>query len=204
MALLGLIPTKSNKEMNELRMQISMLKEQLGEKQSTKQSKDEKLLYEWNVESRPFVSREKSWFTSLALGFSLLVIITAIIGELILMLVIVSLLFLLFVQSLVKPERVTHKITTHGVKYIDRIYRWKELEEYWFSMKGDDIYLSISTNISVPSQLIFKLYENSVNEKKRLEKILDEFLPRREFLIINDKISQSRLSKFVDGELIEF
>lgn len=203
MAFLGLVPTKKNNDILELKAQIERLNAQLSTKKVNVPN-DLVTLYEWNVESRPFISKSKSWFTSLSLLFCVLILLAVFLQEFILIFVLVSLLLMLFVLSTIPPERVTHKITTHGVKYIDRIFKWTEMSEYWFSLKGDDIYLVISTVLPAPSQLILKIYQNSVEEKNILEGILDQYIPRKELDIRDDKIVQNFINKFTDGEIINF
>jgi len=203
MALLGLIPSKKNNEIAELKSQIENLSLQLSNKKTNIQ-KDLVTIYEWNVQTRPFVSRSKSWFTSLALLFCVFILLTVLLQEFILMFVLVSLLLLLFVASTIPPEKVTHKITTHGVKYIDRIFKWSELDEYWFTMRNNDIFLNISTKSPTPSQLILMISENSQDEKMNIEQILDQFLPRRELDIRDDKIVQNFINKYTDGEIISY
>jgi hypothetical protein len=203
MSFLGIIPTKKNNEIAELRNEIAMLTQKLGS-QKRELPKDLVTIFEWYVYSRPLLKRSDSWYLSTALVIGGIILILALLQELIMILLMVSLLVLLFSISLIPPEKVTHKITTHGVKYIDKIYKWSELEEFWFVKKDGMYYLIISSNLTMPSQLILQLQTNGIEERKFLATILDRFLPRKEFEVKDDKIVQSYINKFSDGEMVFF
>ena len=200
MALLGLIPSSKSNEIELLRKQVEELNLRLYEGKNKKIH--DKLIFEWRTESRSFVQRRKSWFIMIAFIAMLFIMLFAIMGQLLVILMICAFLLMVYAISAIPADEVNHKITTSGVYYIDRVYKWKELDKFWFTQKDTGLMLNINSKIKIPAQLILKI--NSYRDKEFITSILDEYLERIDLKEKNGQIIQNPISKLADGRLIRY
>ncbi|MCS7317705.1 MAG: hypothetical protein NZZ41_05285, partial [Candidatus Dojkabacteria bacterium] len=71
-----------------------------------------KVLYTWSSKDRQWEEKDKFWFASYFLFFVILVAIAVILGYYLLVLSIIAFAFLWFIQAIIPPQEVEHKITT--------------------------------------------------------------------------------------------
>ena len=112
-----------------------------------------KTLLKWQAPMRPFKKRDKDYYSTIAAIVFLLAVILLFLKEWLLIAVMVALTFVTYVLATVKPENVTHEITTRGVVTGGKAYNWEELERFWFSKKWNDTILHISTTMKFPGTL---------------------------------------------------
>lgn len=111
-----------------------------------------------------------------------------------------SMFFLWNVISGVSAEKVKHEVTTHGIDYAGQFFKWTELDEYYFTKKGNTDMLCINTSINLPKRLFFVL---GAGDKSKLDSILGKYLTylKKEPETVFDKAYTSVIEKVsLDGE----
>lgn len=132
-----------------------------------------KTLLEWEALARPFKARSREYFsTILAIAF-LLIVIAFFLKEWFLIMVIVALVFVHYIMSTVKPEKISHQITNKGVMTGGKTYLWPELFRFWFTGNGGEEVLHLQKSDRFPSVLLLLLGEA---DKKQIQKILSDYL----------------------------
>ena len=130
-------------------------------------------LFEWTAPIRKnfiFSKRDFLIIVTLTLVFMLYL---SILGKYMLMLVLASLLFFIYVAGLFEPLKSTHKITTHGIEVFNILYPWDTLNSFYFTKLEEQYFLVIETKLRVESRIILLL------DKKDLEPI---------FILLQDKL----------------
>jgi hypothetical protein len=97
--------------------------------------------------------------------------------EFILIGVILSFCFVIYVLGFVPPEDVKYKISTQGITIGDHFYFWTDLESFWFSQKDGVTLLNILTHLRFPAQLIILIGDQNENS---LRDIISKYLPYHE------------------------
>ncbi len=146
-------------------------------KEQNKGTSTLKTLLEWQALARPFKVRSREYFsTILAIAF-LLIVIAFFLKEWFLIMVIVALVFVHYVMSTVKPEKISHQITNRGVVTGEKTYLWSELSRFWFTGSGDEAILHLQKNDRFPKVLLLLLGET---DKKQVQAILADHLTLEE------------------------
>ena len=153
------------------------------------------VLLSWNSSSHPFKKRNKLFYQTVVAFTFLLVVIVFFLHEFMLIGVILSIAFVVYVISSVEPIEVTHKITPLGINNAGRLFRWNELYGFWFEEKYGLKIIVIQTRLPFPGQ-IRAVYPPEVREK--LKAIADKYLlyfekPQKSFV---DKLSDWVSQKF--------
>ena len=89
---------------------------------------------------------------------------------------IVSLVFLYYVLSTVKPENVEYKVTTKGIKIAGSITVWQNITRFWFSTRGTDEIMIIET-ISIPGRIDIVINQEI---REQLKKEMSAYVPYEE------------------------
>lgn len=92
-------------------------------------------VYEWTAPDRHWEPRSRAWYVVYSFFFTVLIAIAALIGEYILIVAIIAFVFLWFVQASIPPEIMKHVITNIGIKTHEKLYKWKDIMHFWFSIK---------------------------------------------------------------------
>ena len=130
-------------------------------------------LFEWQAPVRKkFLFSKKDFFIVLALTLFFMLYLT-ILEKYMLMLVLASLLFFIYVAGLFEPPIVTHKITTLGIEAFNYLYRWEDLKDFYFTKLENQYFLIVDTDLKIEGRLIFLL------SKEDLEPI---------FILLQDKL----------------
>lgn len=111
------------------------------------------VLLSWKGPSHPFKKRNKVFYQTVAALTFLLVVIVFFLHEFMLIGVILSIAFVVYVISTVPPVEVEHKITPLGFENAGRLFRWMELYAFWFEEKLGYKTLVIQTRLPFPSQI---------------------------------------------------
>lgn len=124
------------------------------------------ILLEWKSPSHPFKKRDRVFFQTVAAITFLLVVIVFFLHEFMLVGVIVSLAFVVYVISSVSPVEVEHKITPLGFENAGRLFRWVELYAFWFEEKWGYKMVIVQTRLPFPVQIRAVLTEISAHKIK--------------------------------------
>lgn len=124
------------------------------------------VLLSWKSPSHPFKKRNRIFYQTVAALTFLLVVIVFFLHEFMLIGVILSIAFLVYVISTVPPVQVEHKITPLGFENAGRLFRWMELYAFWFEEKWGYKTLVIQTRLPFPAQ-VRAVVEEVTTEKVR-------------------------------------
>lgn len=132
----------------------------------------ERTLFSWKAPARPFKRRDREFFTTvLALAF-LIGLIMFFIDGILPVAVVMALVFLVYVLSTVAPEEVEHSITTKGVSFAGKKYRWDELVRFWFTRRfGNE--LLIIESMQVPNRVEMVISET---DKEEIKDAVEDYL----------------------------
>ena len=82
--------------------------------------------------------------------------------------VILSISFLVYVISTVPPVEVEHKVTPLGFENAGRLFHWIELYSFWFEERWGYKILVIATRLAFPAQVRAVLHEMSQEKVKEI------------------------------------
>ncbi|MEI6887312.1 MAG: hypothetical protein WCK31_03710 [bacterium] len=173
---MGLFGNKQNEdELKLLREKVSELEKKSIEKEEKPEEFDTPLevIFNWKSPSRVFVARDRSWFLKVAAIFLVIILLLAFLQEIVLIVVLIALLGLIYILSTVPPDIAEHEITNRGIRSFEKMYYWKELGEYWFSIKQGFTLLNIDTKMRFPSRIIMIV---KPGDEKEMTKILSKKL----------------------------
>ena len=165
-----------------------------------------KNLYTWESPMRiPIQFEKKSFIIVIALSLIFILYLT-ILGKYFLMLAVIAILFVIYVASVTPTTNVKHSITTRGIFSIDKLYEWFMLDEYWFSKKGETIFMIVKTKLRFPTSLIILVKEDQIDD---IFKMLVYRLPYRinnkyilgEKLSFGEIIPSEEFQKYVDDDI---
>ncbi|MCJ7740331.1 hypothetical protein MUP32_03375 [Candidatus Microgenomates bacterium] len=131
------------------------------------------ILVSWTSPAYPFKKRNRIFYQTIAALTLLLVVIVFFLHEFLLIGVILSIAFVVYVISTIPPLETEHRITPLGFDNAGRMFRWIELHSFWFENKWEERVLVIQTRLPFPAQLRAVLRE--VDEKK-LKEIIGKYL----------------------------
>jgi hypothetical protein len=132
------------------------------------------ILLSWKGPSHPFKKRDKMFYQTVAALTFLFVVIVFFMHEFLLIGVILSIAFVVYVISTVPPLEVEHKITPLGFENAGRLFRWVELYGFWIEKKWDYTILIIQTRLAFPGQVMAVL--NNSDDEKRVKEIVGKYL----------------------------
>ena len=132
------------------------------------------ILLSWKSPSHPFRKRNKVFYQTIAAFTFLSVVIVFFLQEFLLIGVILSIVFVVYIVSSNPPIEVEHKITPLGFRNAGRLFRWAELYAFWFEEKWGDKLLIIQTRLPFPAQLRIVLKDTS---EDKIKKVIGKYLP---------------------------
>ena len=133
------------------------------------QDLNEVLLF-WKSPSHPFKKRNRIFYQTVAAITFLLVVIVFFLNEFMLIGVILSIVFVVYVISAVPPVEVEHKVTPLGFENAGRLFRWIELSAFWFEERWGYKTLVFQTHLPFPAQ-VRAVLSQEVSEHKAKEVI---------------------------------
>jgi hypothetical protein len=106
----------------------------------------------WTAPARPFKRHDRKFYvTTFAMaGIVSLVIFLA--EGIMPVILIISLVFLYYVLSTVRPEDVEYKVTTKGVKIAESLTPWQNITRFWFVTRLPDEIMVVET-VSIPGRI---------------------------------------------------
>jgi len=136
--------------------------------------REEKTILTWAAPARQYKKRSRDYFTTIAAIIFLISIILIFFKEWFLIISIWAFGFFAYVLATVKPPETQHQVTTFGIRTNNKIFRWPELINFWFSTKWNQTILHINTVHFFPGQLLLILPKELTQEK--LKNILLKYL----------------------------
>lgn len=133
----------------------------------------EELVYEWQAGSRPFKKHTRQFYVTMITIVVLLSAIGIFAGQILIVAVVLSVAFLVYVLSAVPPHQIMYRITTYGIRLEDKLYPWEGMGRFWFDKKYDQKIVHLET-IQFPNRLTLVLSEPEQEED--LDAILSEIL----------------------------
>ncbi|MCA9381182.1 hypothetical protein KC678_02865 [Candidatus Dojkabacteria bacterium] len=108
-----------------------------------KAKKNFESIFEWTSAERPWEPKQRAWYVYYSLFFLVFIAYAALRGQYLLMLMIISFVFLWFIQGATPPQESKHIITTLGIKTFNKLFKWNSIKYYWFSIKGEYAFLNL-------------------------------------------------------------
>ena len=136
----------------------------------------EKELFKWKAQSRPFQQRGREfWVRVLAIAgvFGLILFVIEGVMPVILM---ITVIFLYYILSTVRPEEIEYKITNKGVKISDKTTEWSLMNRFWFAMRMRSDLLVFEI-FNFPGRLELVIDQN---DKGKLKEIISKYIPEEE------------------------
>lgn len=152
------------------------------------------VLYEWMAPIRIFRKHHRQDYIMVIMIALVISAFFIIVKQYILVAVTASLVFLTFVMWTVPPDSTTHRITNFGVFSFDKLYEWKELKNYWFSVVSGIYVLNVDTKLRFPARLV--MLAGSTREANKIHDLIQPYLKYR--IMGKQNILQQKL----DGDYI--
>ncbi len=159
-----------------------------------------KNLYSWNAPERYWERKDKAWYLGYSLFFVLIVLVLAVLGEFIMILGVLAFMFLWFAQAYIPPNVVEHSITTIGVRAYDKLYKWSEINSFWFSRKNGVTLLHLEQpieNSKVTTRVT--LIIDDVGMDTEIFEILMRFIDYGR----KEEVGYNILAKIINGEYVQ-
>ena len=122
-------------------------------------------------------------------------LVLIIMQEYFLLLVVASLLFVSNVLSKASANIFKFEINTHGIFYVDTLYYWEEIKQFFFIEKGNKKTLAVDTYAPFPGRMFVDMTSQDKNQVKEiLEKHI--FFLEEEPKTVFDKLYEQVIDKF--------
>lgn len=155
----------------------------------------ERDLVVWEAPSRPFKRRGREYYVSLFAIVALVGFIFLIVEGIMPVILLVSLTFLFYVLSTVRPERIQYKITNKGIRLAGNILEWDIITNFWFSGRGESSVLTVET-LKFPGKLELVI---EGEKKEEIRKILLDYIPEEKTPPSSGEKMLSWVSKRIPG-----
>lgn len=165
---------------------------------------DEPIRYiiEWESPDRLWKEKDRAWFVVYSFFFVVVIAMLFLMGEFLLIILVLAFMFLWYVQGTIPPTIVKHVISTLGIKTEKKLYKWKDIDSFWFSTKEDAYFLNLEV---IP--------EDSKNSeyKRRVSILVNQSDYKQIFNLLiknldygsREKIGVNILNRFVYGDYVE-
>jgi hypothetical protein len=100
-------------------------------------------LYSWTAPERDWEPKSRAWYITYTFFFTLIMFASVILEQYFLTLALIAFVFLWFTHASIKPENITHTITTIGIKSFSKFYKWKNIKHFWISEKNNKLFLNL-------------------------------------------------------------
>lgn len=111
------------------------------------------VLIAWKGPSHPFKKRDKTFYQTVGALTFLFTVIVFFLHEFLLIGVILSIAFVVYVLATIPPFEVEHKVTPLGFDHAGRLFSWNELSAYWFEEKWGQKMIVFHTRLPFPVQV---------------------------------------------------
>ena len=130
-------------------------------------------LFSWKSPSHPYKKRGRIFYQTVAAFSFLMIVIVFFLHEFLLIGVILSIAFVVYVISSVPPVEIEHKILPIGFDNAGRVFRWQELSSFWFDKRWNQDILVIQTHYALQPQLQAVIVEKT---QEKLKNLLGKYL----------------------------
>jgi hypothetical protein len=136
----------------------------------------ERDLVEWRAPARPFRRRTRQFYVTTFAMAGIVGLILFLAEGIMPVILIISLVFLYYVLSTVRPEDLVYKVTNKGIKIGNGLTPWHNIVRFWFLTRSDSELMIVET-ISIPGRI-----EIVINEeiKEQLKKEVSAYVPYEE------------------------
>jgi hypothetical protein len=153
----------------------------------------EKDLFTWSAPSRPFIQKNREFWVRVVAISSIFGFIIFIVEGAMPVILMISVIFLFYVLSTVKPENIEYKITNLGVKIGGVTNHWEYARRFWFSKRGNDQILVLDVpSLSGRLELVF-----NAKDKDQIRQALKKYIPEETAL----QTTYDKASEWVDSKL---
>jgi len=142
----------------------------------TLQREPERDLVTWIAPARPFKRRDRQFYVTTFAIAGIVSLVLFLAEGVMPVILIISLVFLYYVLSTVKPEDIEYKATTKGIKIVGRLIPWQNLTRFWFSKRFDNNLLVVETP-AIPGRIEMVIKPEIKDE---LKKKISVFIPYEE------------------------
>jgi hypothetical protein len=126
--------------------------------------KNREVVIEWKAPSRIYKKRGKEYFSTIAAIVFLLTIVLAIAREFLLIGVIYTFAFFVYVLATVKPEKIKNQFTKKGIRIANSFYRWEELTDFWTEEKHGYTVVHVIMPFRPPGRIILLVDKGNKDE----------------------------------------
>ncbi len=126
----------------------------------------------WIAPNRPFKNRSRRFFTTILVIGLLVSLILFFAGQVLPVAVVFSIIFMVYMLSVVPPTQIGIKITTYGLHVDSELFLWEELGRFWFETKLGQRTVTLET-IKFPGRVTLLLADQP---EELLEMIFSEVL----------------------------
>lgn len=176
--------------MEKKKRQVSIAEENNKEEEVKKVVQTKTLLI-WDGPERPHKKRDRKFYTSMISLVIVIGLILTLAGQLMIILLVCSLLFVTYALYTTPPGKTTFVLTNKGVELKEEGISWNEIDYYFISRELDETVI----NIDLKTNSLLKrryLIPDSPETLEKATKILDEYVQKR-------TASQKETSKFTQA-----
>ncbi len=158
-------------------------------------------LFSWSSPEREWSEKTRAWYVVYSAFFVFIIAIAAILGQYLLIMAIIAFVFLWFTQAAIPPQVSEHIITTIGIKSFDKLFKWKDIKQFWFAIKNETKFLIIDV-IEDPEK---------PNTYKRISIIVNKNDDKEIFFILlnyidygdRKEVGYNFLTQIIHGQIID-
>ena len=147
----------------------------------------------WKAPERLYTQKGRRWYVTVAFITIIIIAYSALTGNYLLILALITLLILLYAMNAFPPRMIEHEITNKGLKTFDRIYTWNKIEGFWVSRREGQYVLNIDLLEESIGRMILLI------DPKLSSEIVGEFVRRVDY-INPGGTNQDFLSKLTEGK----
>ena len=183
--LMGVTNTKKNQEVEPEKAEFK--RENLGPKKT--------YLYWEAAPSTPTTSIDDRYKKTLLIIGAVVGLVLMVMGEVFLLLVIASLIFITYVMARNPLESFKYELNSHGVSVHGDHYYWDQMERFFFTKHFGDENLAVDLREGLPARLIIAFNHK---DKEKIKDSINKHLPYLEEEPLNfaDKAYTSVLDRF--------
>src|SRR5260221_1230234 len=159
-------------------------------------------LVAWEAPERICKVKDRSWYVIYSFFFVVLIAFLAILGEVFLIVLVLAFAFLWFIQGSIAPQDMEHIITTIGIKTFNKLYKWKDIQDFWFSKKDEHILLNLDLYLEDNHDSDFKKRISLIVNEEDQEKIFNILIRTLDYGD-HDTASYNIITRITNGEFID-
>lgn len=133
---------------------------------------EEKVLFSWIADDRPFEKKGKEFFSTVVVLALLISIILYFIEGVMPVLVVWAIVFMVWAVYRTEPGKVKNSLTNRGLVTGSNFYDWGVMESFWFEGRGGQRLLRVLLN-KFPGQIIVVC---SKEEESKIEGLMKTYV----------------------------